>query len=95
MYAYAPDYVNSDQDYHYVALDYSTGITEAVNLDLHAGYTFGDAYDNNEYSDYSVGVSGSAAGLDLSLAYLFNDVKGSKTDDLDDNTVVFSVSRSF
>lgn len=95
LYAYAPDYLNADQDYHYVALDYSTGITEAVNLDLHAGYTFGEFYDNAEYSDYSVGISGSAAGLDLSVAYLFNDVKGSKTDDLDDNTVVFKVSRTF
>ncbi|MDI3324551.1 TorF family putative porin [Pontibacterium granulatum] len=97
LYAYAPDYINSDQDYHYVALDYSTGITDVVNLDLHAGYTFGEYYEDldAEYTDYSIGISGSAAGLDLSVAYLFNDVNGSKTDDLDDNTVVFSVSRTF
>lgn len=95
LYAYAPDYVNSNDDYHYVALDYSTAVTEGVNLDLHAGYTFGDAYEDNEYSDYSVGVSSSAAGLDLSLAYLFNDLKGSTTSDLDDNTLIFSISRTF
>lgn len=95
LYAYTDNYVNSDEDYHYVAADYSTAITEQINLDLHAGYTFGDAYNDAEYSDYSVGLSGSAAGLDLSVAYLTNDVKGTKTDDQDDNTVVFAVSRSF
>lgn len=95
LYAYAPDYVNSGDNYQYAALDYSHPVTEAVNLDLHAGYTFGDAFDGSEYKDFSIGVSGSAAGLDLSLAYLTNDVKGDTTDDYDDNTVVFSVSRTF
>ncbi|GGK55900.1 TorF family putative porin [Amphritea balenae] len=95
LFAYAPDYINSGDDYQYIALDYSTAITEQVNLDLHAGYTSGEAYKDAEYSDFSVGVSGSAAGLDLSLAYLTNDVKGATTDDLDDNTLVFTVSRTF
>ena len=95
LYAYAPDYVNSGDNYQYVALDYSHPVSEAVSLDLHAGYTFGDAYNGAEYKDYSIGVSGSAAGLDLSLAYLTNDVKGDTTDDYDDNAVVFTVSRTF
>lgn len=95
LYAYTDDYINSGDDYHYLALDYSTAINDQVNIDLHAGYTSGDAYDDAEYSDFSVGVSGSVAGVNLSLAYLTNDVKGSKTDDLDDDTVLFTVSRSF
>nr|WP_320136622.1 TorF family putative porin [uncultured Amphritea sp.] len=95
LYAYAPDYINESDDYHYIALDYSTAITNYVNLDLHGGYTFGDAYKHAEYSDYSVGLSGNAVGLDLSLAYLVNDIDGSTTDDYDDNAVVFKVSRTF
>jgi len=95
LYAYAPDYVNSNKDFHYVALDYSTPITEAVNVDLHAGYTSGELYEDAEYSDFSIGLSGSFAGLDLSVAYLFNDLKVDETPDVDDNTLVFSVSRTF
>ncbi|SFG83304.1 TorF family putative porin [Neptunomonas qingdaonensis] len=95
LYAYADDYVNSGDNYHYLAADYSTAITAQVNIDLHAGYTFGDAYEDAEYTDYSIGLSGSAAGLDLSVAYLTNNVKGPKTDNLDDDTILFTVSRSF
>lgn len=93
-YAYAGDYANSGDESHYLAVDYSYSINDAIALDLHAGHSFGDAY-SDDYEDYSIGLSGNAVGLDLSLAYLTNDVEGSTTDDFDDDTVVFSVSRTF
>lgn len=100
-YAMAPDYVNSDEDGQYLALDYSMGITEQVSLDLHAGHSFGnywDKFDIGDYSDFSVGVSGSAAGLDLSAAYLFNRIDSDMEVDSglfrNDSTLLLTVSRS-
>lgn len=94
-YALANDYVNSGDAAQYIALDYSYGITEEVSLDLHAGHSFDDAWEGYGYEDYSIGLSGSAAGLDLSVAYLTNSLDVDETDNLDDDTVVFSVSRTF
>lgn len=94
-FAYSNDYANSDKDASYLSVDYSYGITEQVSLDLHAGHSFGDYWDNYGYEDYSIGVSGSVAGLDLSLAYLDNSLDVAETNNSDDSTVVFSVSRTF
>lgn len=92
-YAYADDYINSGDDYSYISADYSYGLNDEVSLDLHAGHSFGDAVDS--YEDYSIGLSGSIDMLDLSVAYLFNDIDGPTTSDYDDNTVVFSISTTF
>ncbi|GGK58609.1 TorF family putative porin [Amphritea balenae] len=92
-YAYANDYINSGDDYSYISADYSYGLSEEVSLDLHAGHSFGDAADS--YEDYSVGLSTSFEMLDVSVAYLFNDIDGPTTDNLDDNTVVLSISTTF
>jgi hypothetical protein len=44
---------------------------------LHAGYSFGDAWEGNEHLDYSVGVSKSLSHLDLNLKYVnSNDLNG-------------------
>jgi len=101
-YAIAPSYVNSDKDGQYLALDYSYGLTEQVSLDLHAGYSFGDYWDDLDvgaYQDYSIGLSGSVAGLDLSVAYLINDIDSANEVDSglfrNDDTLLFTVSRSF
>jgi len=101
-YAIATSYVNSDKDGQYLALDYSYGLTEQVNLDLHAGYSFGDYWDDldiGDYQDYSIGLSSSVAGLDLSVAYLVNDIESGNEIDSgvarNDNALVFTVSRSF
>ncbi|SFF98901.1 conserved hypothetical protein [Neptunomonas qingdaonensis] len=94
-FAYSNDYFNSGDDSKYIALDYSYGVTENISLDLHAGHSFGAAWDGYGYEDYSIGLSGSLAGLDLAVNYLSNTLDVAKTNDSDDNTVVFSVSRSF
>lgn len=101
-YDYANDYFNLNEDGQYIALDYSTAITEHINIDLHAGYSYGeywDQFDIGDYKDYSIGVSGSVAGLDLSAAYLFNDIdSGNEVDSgtfRNDDTLLISVSRTF
>ena len=94
-FAYSNDYFNSGDDSKYIALDYSYGVTEYVSLDVHAGHSFGAAWNGYGYEDYSIGLSGSIAGLYLSINYLTNTVDIAKTNNYDDNTVVFSVSRSF
>ncbi|MFL1464521.1 TorF family putative porin [Marinobacter sp. HN1S83] len=101
-YAFANDYVNLSEEAHYVALDYSYAVTDQVSLDLHAGHSFGDYWDEidiGDYSDFSVGASTSLAGLDLSLAYLFNDLDSDQEIDTgpfrNDQTVLLTVSRSF
>ncbi|MCP4899414.1 MAG: hypothetical protein GY906_20815 [bacterium] len=61
-YAYANDYANTSESGHYLALDYSFSVHENVSVDLHAGHSFGDYWDDldiGSYSDFSVGVSGS------------------------------------
>ena len=101
-YVHASDYFNTGETSQYLALDYSYGLSEEVALDLHAGYSFGDYWkelDIGDYRDFSVGVSTTIATLDLSLAYLFNDVDdGMEVNGgafANDDTLLLSVSRSF
>lgn len=102
QYVYSGDVLNTGEDEHYLAIDYSLALSEQVGLDLHAGHMTGDYWKNidiGSYSDFSVGVSGSYAGLDLSAAYLANDIDSGMSVDTgtlrNDNTFVLSVSRSF
>lgn len=99
---YTNDYGNSSESASYVALDYSYALTDEISLDLHAGHSFGDYWgsaDIEDYEDYSIGISGSAAGLDLSAAYLFNDVADADETNTgefrNDETLLLTVSRSF
>ncbi|MEH6576536.1 MAG: TorF family putative porin [Amphritea sp.] len=101
-YAYSNDYVNSSEEGQYVALDYSTAVIENLNVELHAGYSFGDYWDDldiGDYADYSAGVSSSFASVDLSVAYLYNDVDDGMDVDSgafqNDETLLLSVSRTF
>ncbi|EAR60305.1 TorF family putative porin [Neptuniibacter caesariensis] len=101
-FAYSNDFFNTSESAKYVALDYSYGITEEVSLDLHAGHSFGEYWgssDISDYSDYSIGVSGSYSGLDLSAAYLFNDIKTADEANSgayrNDNTLLLTISRTF
>lgn len=46
-------------------------------IGLHAGYSFGDAWDGNEHLDYSVGATKSLGPLDINLKYVnSNDLDG-------------------
>lgn len=91
-YAYSPKFF-SDQESHYInaAIDYDLPADFAVSAGV--GRSFGDAYGNDEYTDYKIGVSKSLAGLDFDLSYVGND--HDSNDDVYDNKVIFTVSKSF
>ncbi len=101
-YGYADDYFNTGESGQYIGVGYSQPLPKGISLDLHAGHSFGNYWGNadiNDYEDYSIGLSGSLAGLDLSVAYLFNSID--KTEETNsglfrsDNTLVLTVSRTF
>ena len=105
QWAYANDYFNTGDAAHYLAADYgyelaeTAGVFEAVSLDLHAGYSFGDYWDEwdiGDYADYSIGVSAAWGRAELALAYLYNSVdsaeKVSRGPYQNDDTVLFTVS---
>lgn len=102
-YWYTNDYGGSDLDYHYTELNYSYGFIDNWCLDLHYGYSVGDALDDGQgfdsYSDYSIGVSTELAGFGLSLAWLGTDLSGDqKVSDgafKTSNTALASVSYAF
>ena len=108
LYAYAPDYFNTGDDAHYLSADYSLGLAESlgvfegVALDAHAGWSFGDYWDEwdiGDYGDFSVGVSASWGWADLSLAYLFNAVDSAEEISSgayqNDNTLLFTLSSTY
>lgn len=105
--AYSPDYFAETDTFYYLYGDYSFALAENLSLDLHLGYNYfddGEAFGigeppsfEDDYFDFSVGVSTSAAGLDLSAA-----VVGTNLDDdecfggskLCETNVVLTVSKS-
>ncbi len=69
---YAPDFVNSDEAAWYIEANYSFALPSDFALDLHAGYSGGDFWDQagGEYFDYSIGVRRSFGNLDLALKWV-------------------------
>ncbi|TQV70758.1 hypothetical protein FKG94_20750 [Exilibacterium tricleocarpae] len=73
---------------------YSFSLSEATSLDLHVGLTEADdevVEGEDNYIDYSIGVTHSVADLDLGLTWYGTDI-----DDFDnaDDRIVFSISKS-
>lgn len=108
QYAYSDDYVNTGDSAHYFAADYSipiadtAGFFEGIALDVHAGYSKGDYWDEwdiGSYTDYSVGISASVKSVEMSLSYLYNGVdkamevpKGAYRND---STALFTIGGTF
>jgi len=75
----------------YFEAGYDYQLTSNIGLALHVGnYSF---LDGDDYTDWSIGLNGSFAGVDLGLTY-------TDTDDIDnldiaDARVVFSIGKSF
>ena len=109
--AYSPDYFAETDKFWYFYGDYSLAINDNFAVDFHLGYnlfdddTAGAAFGIGEapsfedkYIDYSVGVSTSAIGLDLSLAWVGTDLDddecfgGSK---LCEDAAVITISKEF
>ena len=100
---YSPDYFAETDTYFYLYGDYSLPLGENFSVDFHVGWNMFDSKedgaafgigDEDEYFDYSVGISTAAMGVDLSLAYIGTDVSSSDCPNICDDTVVFSVSKS-
>lgn len=102
-YQYTNDNLNSSESFQSLQLDYSKPVTENLNIDLHVGYTFGDFIEKfdpaGETMDYSIGVSTTLGGVDLSAAYLFSDIDDDKKVSSgafqNDDTFLLSISRTF
>jgi len=93
---YSPDYFGSDSDAFVVNADYSFSLGSNWGLDLHAGFTTTDEDDiaapGDSYTDYSIALTTSGAGVDFALTFYGTDV-----DDVDiaDERVVYSISKAF
>ncbi|MEP5567097.1 MAG: TorF family putative porin [Halioglobus sp.] len=100
---YSDDYYGKTEDFYYYFADYSFAFAGDWSLDLHAGYN--DLKKNggflatgeDSYTDYSVGLTWSVVGVDLGATYVGTtlDEKDVFETDLAEDTVVFSVSKSF
>jgi uncharacterized protein (TIGR02001 family) len=100
---YSDDYYAESGDFMYYYADYSFGFAENFSLDLHIGYNDFDDADvflsdgADSYIDYSVGLTASYWAVDWSLAWVGTDLDGDEyfgLDDLVDDTVVFTISKS-
>lgn len=96
---YSPEYLGEGgPDFFYPYADYSFGLPDDMSLDLHVGYNKVDEDgvidSDDDYLDYSIGLSKSISDVDLSLAYIGNDVDADSADIFDDR-LMFSISKSF
>lgn len=94
---YSDDYFAKSGEFWYLFGDYSLPLGEQFSLDLHVGYNELDGAQNfvSNYFDYSIGVSTSVFGADLSLAYVDTDVSNSDCGDkLCEGSAVFTISKS-
>jgi len=98
-YWYANDYGNSGDDLSYTEANYSYALSDDWSLDLHAGYNFGDAIEDYEYVDYSIGLSTEVSGIEVSIAWLGSDIASEEIVNKDawksKDTLLLSASYSF
>ena len=90
---WSPDYYGGTGDSGYFQVGASTPITEKLTISAGAGaFVFRNKSANNDYRDYNLGVTYSDFGFDFDLrGYDTDGRSGGNNDD----TVVFSISRSF
>ena len=98
---YSNDLGGTELDGWYTEGNASFALPANLTLNLHAGYNYGDAFDNTEYLDYSIGLAYTLGNFELGLAWIDTDLDDGDAlfsdDDLfnSDGTVVVSVSTSF
>ena len=104
--SYSPDYFAETGDGFYYEAGADMSLPQDFGLSFHVGYQTIDegkasqkgffATEEDDYMDWSVGISKSVAGVDLGLAYV--DTNRDDTDcfnsSICDSTVVFSISKS-
>jgi len=98
---YSDDYYAGTGKFFYYAADYSIGLFDNVSLGLHVGYNDFDetgffATDEDQYTDYSVTLTYSGFGVDISVAYVGTDLDDDDVFGTDwaDDTAVFTISKS-
>jgi uncharacterized protein (TIGR02001 family) len=69
---YSNDWINSGESSIYASGDVSVPLPQNFSLNLHAGYSFGDFFEDldSEYLDYSIGVGYTVGKFDLALKYV-------------------------
>jgi uncharacterized protein (TIGR02001 family) len=105
---YSNDYFGTDVDnYYYLSGDYNYNLTDALSLQLHAG--FNKFEDNTQYTtflaagpvtgdsylDWSVGVTTTVLGSSLALKYADTDIDSSAECYLCDGRLVLSLTKAF
>jgi uncharacterized protein (TIGR02001 family) len=98
---YSNDLAGSDEDGFYTEGNASFELPAGFGLNLHLGYNYGDAFEDTEYLDYSIGVGYTLGNFDLELKWVDNDLSDgdplySKDDVFNsEGRVIFGVSTTF
>jgi uncharacterized protein (TIGR02001 family) len=100
--AYSDDYYGETDKFFYYSADYSLGVGENFSVDFHIGYNDleedgGYLSGEDSYLDYSIGLTTTFLAVDWSVAWVGTDLDGEDyygLDDLVDDTVVLSMSKS-
>ena len=84
---YTNDSSGTDLDAFYTEANGTFELPANFGLAVHAGYSYGDAFEDSEYYDYSVGVTYTLGHFDFGLSYV--DTSLDKNDVLYSNDDVF------
>lgn len=99
---YSPDYFAETDDFYYPYVDYGLALNEMFSLNFHLGYnSFKEELflgDDDDYLDWSVGISTEQLGVEWALTYVDTDLDDDSdcfgNEDLCAATVVLSISKS-
>jgi uncharacterized protein (TIGR02001 family) len=98
---YTNDYSGTDLDALYTEGNASFELPANFGLSLHLGYNYGDAFEDVEYMDYSVGLTYTLGHFDLGLTYVDTDLDRGDALYSDDDVfksegrAIFSISTTF
>jgi uncharacterized protein (TIGR02001 family) len=73
---YAHKYIGTDDGALYTEANYLFAVTANLSMTLHAGYSYGDAFEDIELMDYSVGLDYSAGNFLLGMKATGTDASG-------------------
>lgn len=98
---YSDDYYGGTGKFFYYAADYSLTLFDSLGVGFHVGYNDFDetgffSSNTDSYTDWSVTLSYTWAGVDLSVAYVDTDLDDDDVFGTDwaDSTAVFTISKS-
>ncbi|HET7203640.1 MAG TPA: TorF family putative porin [Steroidobacteraceae bacterium] len=94
---YTNDNSGSDLDSFYTEANAEFELPANFTLGLHAGYNYGDYFEDFEYVDYSIGVGYTLGHFDLGLKYVDNDMDDQIESDVfnSEGRAIFSISTTF